>query len=155
LKKRKRGFSMYLHPLYYPSESSDFRCDLLRITDCVCCKHAFLFNDIVVASYGHLYHPWCAMVHFRVNTRCFDASCDVLMSPEWYKSFGFREFGKNMQDQATAKGCEDARLQALNLRRQIVKAHCPNVGKIAKFFYNYCKSMELEILILQCSMLDQ
>lgn len=129
LKKKNLGFVMYPHPLCYPSEPLDRRCDLLQITHCVFCKSGFLYNDAIVASCRHLYHPWCAMVHFRLHTRCFDSSCDVLMSPEWYKSFGFSEFDKNMEEQAKVEGCEDARLQALNLRRQTAIAHCPNVGE--------------------------
>jgi hypothetical protein len=71
------------------------------------------------------------MVHFRLHIRCFDSSCDVLMSPKWYKSFGFSEFDKNMEEQAKVEGCEDARLQALNLRRQTAIVHCPNVGEFS------------------------
>ena len=152
LKKKKGSFAIFPHPLCYPSESIDPRCDLLRITDCICCRCPFVFNDIVVASCRHLYHPWCATVHFRVNTRCFDKSCDVLMSPEWYKSFGFREFEQNMLDQATAEGCEDARLQALNLRSQTAKSHCPHVGKFNKLYDNIflphpaCREFSLKVI---------
>jgi hypothetical protein len=55
------------------------------------------------------------------------------MSPEWYLSFGFGEFDKDMKEQEVTEGCEEARLQLLNLRSQTTKVHCPNVGK---FFSN-------------------
>jgi hypothetical protein len=71
------------------------------------------------------------MVHFKLHTQCFDSSCDVLMSPEWYKSFGFSEFDKNMEEQTKVEGCEDARLQALNLRQQTTIAHCPNISEFS------------------------
>jgi hypothetical protein len=38
------------------------------------------------------------------------------MSPKWYLSFGFGEFDKNMKEQELAEGCEEARLQLLNLQ---------------------------------------
>jgi hypothetical protein len=51
------------------------------------------------------------------------------MSPEWYLSFGFGEFDKDMKEQELVEGCEEARLQLLNLRSQTAKVHYPNVGK--------------------------
>jgi hypothetical protein len=136
MKKKNLGFVMFPHLLCYPYEPLDPRSDLLQITHCVFCRCGFLYNDVVVASCRHLYHPWCAMVHFKLHTQCFDSSCNVLMGPEWYKSFGFSKFDKNMEEQVKLEGCEDARLQALNLCRQTAIAHCPNLGELP-FFLNF------------------
>lgn len=133
LKKKGSGLALFPHPLCYPSAPHAPLTDLLKVSDCEYCRCGFLHNDIVVASCRHLYHPWCAIVHFGSSARCFNATCNSLMSPDWFKSFGFREFDKEMEDQAVAEGCEDARLQALNLRTQAAKSHCPNVGEFWAF----------------------
>ena len=76
------------------------------------------------------------MVHFRLHTRCFDSSCDALMSPKWYKSFGSSEFDKNMEEQAKVENYEDARLQAFNLHWQTAITHCRNIGELP-FLLNF------------------
>ena len=128
LKKRQGGIRLYPHPLVYPAESQEPRADFLKITTCVLCKCSFPHSDIIVTSCRHLYHPWCAAIHFRHHSTCIDGTCGARLSPEWCLSFGFREFDQEMNEQALAEGCEEARLQLLNLRSQTARVHCPNVG---------------------------
>ena len=73
------------------------------------------------------------------------------MSPEWYLSFGFGEFDKDMKEQELAKGCEEARLQLLNIRSQTAKVHCPNVGKYL-LYHLFFIIMSLSFTVLYCSM---
>jgi hypothetical protein len=116
LKRKGSGFILQPHPLVYPSEVVDRKPDFIKINPCVCCKGLFPHNDIVVSSCRHLYHPWCAAIHFKLHSKCYETSCEARMSPEWYLSFGFGEFDKDMKEQELAEGYEEAHLQLLNLR---------------------------------------
>ena len=49
----------------------------------------FPLNNIIVCTCGHLYHPWCAGIWFRVASTCADASYGTTVHPAWFSSFGF------------------------------------------------------------------
>jgi hypothetical protein len=88
----KAGLPMFPHPLPYPvgsSSAADFEVVLSR---CEKCLVGFGFNDIILSSCRHSYHPFCALMHFRASNSCAKPSCRKLVSPEWKKSFGFSEF---------------------------------------------------------------
>jgi hypothetical protein len=51
-------------------------------------------------------------------------------------SFGFGEFDQEMIEQVLAEGCEEARLQLLNLRSQTTRVNCPNVGMFFLISYS-------------------
>jgi hypothetical protein len=51
------------------------------------------------------------------------------MSLKWFKSFGFREFDKDLLEREISKGCEESRLQ-LNFWRQVTFVNYQNVGKL-------------------------
>jgi hypothetical protein len=65
LKRSQGGIRLYPHPILYSTESQKFCADYLKLIPCVLCKCLFLHNDIIVTSCRHLYHPWCAAIHFR------------------------------------------------------------------------------------------
>jgi hypothetical protein len=125
----KAGLLMFPHPLPYPvglSAAVDFE---VVVSCCEKCLVGFGFNDIILTSCRHSYHPFCALMHFRDNNSCAKPSCRKLVSPEWKKSFGFSEFDQEMLDTELSEGCKDARLQYLMHRRDVALALCPNVGK--------------------------
>ncbi len=61
--------------------------------------------------------------------------CKTMMSPEWYKSFGIKEFDKEMVEKELYEGCEEACLHQLNVQTQMAFAHCPNIGKFSIILY--------------------
>jgi hypothetical protein len=93
------------------------------------CLLGFHFNDIIVCSCRHLYHPFCAALHFKDNNKCANPLCGQVVSPEWAKSFGFREFDAELLEKEISEGCEGARIEYLNHRRDAALKFCPNVGK--------------------------
>jgi hypothetical protein len=67
--KKNNGLSLYPHPLCNPDVQID-RPNFFKIFPYVVCLCAFPHNDIVVFICRHLYHPWCALIHFRQNNQC-------------------------------------------------------------------------------------
>jgi hypothetical protein len=60
------------------------------------------------------------------------------MSHEWYKSFGFREFDKEMLEETAFEGYEELCLHQFNIQKQLALANCPNCGKLlflTHYFY--------------------
>jgi hypothetical protein len=109
LKRRQGGIQLYPHPVLYPAESQEPRVDYLKLTPSVLCKCSFSHSDIVLTSCRHLYHPWCAAIHFRSQSTYIEGTCGARMSLEWFMSFGFGEFDQEMIEQALAEGCVEAR----------------------------------------------
>jgi N-acetylglutamate synthase-like GNAT family acetyltransferase len=54
-------------------------------------------------------------MHFIQSCRCDDPHCKPIMSPKWYKSFGFKAFDKELLEKEIFESCEDVRLHQFNL----------------------------------------
>ncbi len=52
----------------------------LKIVPCVVCLFGFPHNDIVTFVCRHLYHPWCALMHFKHSNKCANPHCKTNMS---------------------------------------------------------------------------
>ncbi len=63
-----------------------------------------------------------------------------MMSLEWCKSFGIREFDKEMVEKELFEGCEEVHLHQFNMQMQATLAHCPNVGKFSTILYSFFDS---------------
>jgi hypothetical protein len=74
-------------------------------------------------------------MHVKQNNRFVDMHCKTMMSLEWCKSFGIKEFDNKMVEKELFKGCEEARLNQLNVWTYAALAHCPNVGKFSTILY--------------------
>ena len=123
------GVPMFLHPVPCPTRAprnEGFEVTMLR---CEKCLLGFTFNDVIVCSCRHLYHPFCALMHFRATNACAKVDCSKIISPEWAKSFGFREFDAEMLENEVMEGCEDARVQYLVHRCDVALSLCPNISK--------------------------
>ena len=83
------------------------------------------------------FHPWYAAIDFKLRSKCFETSCEVMMSLKWYFNFSLREFDKDMKEQELAKGCEDTCLQLLNHQSQTVKIYHPNIDKFLSWLSLY------------------
>jgi len=121
---------MHPHPNYNPKVKSNITPSFLKIVPCFVYLSRFPHNDIITFVCKHLYHPWCALMHFKHSSKCANPHCKTNMSLEWFKNFGFREFDKDLLEKEISKGCEASRLQQFNLRRQVTFANYPNVGKL-------------------------
>jgi ribosomal protein L29 len=66
--------------------------------------------------------------------------CKTMMSLEWCKSFGIREFDKEMVEKELFEGCEEVHLHQFNMQMQATLAHCPNVGKFSTILYSFFDS---------------
>lgn len=80
LMKKGDGLSLYPHPLCNHDTQVD-KPSFLKILPYVVCLCAFSHNDIVVFACRHLYHPWCALIHFRQSSQCAKPCCIIIMSP--------------------------------------------------------------------------
>ena len=77
---------MVYSPKDPPSLSRDFEDEskFLRIIACSLCSFPFPQNDIVVSSYKHLYHPFCASVVFSRNSKYMAEGCQDFSHPKWH-----------------------------------------------------------------------
>lgn len=128
LSKGQSGVAIFPHPLPYPVAHFDEEGFALKITHCVKCKAGFRFNDVILSSCRHAYHPWCAALHYKKSYHCAYQPCKGLASPEWTKSFGFREFDKHMMEKEVSEGCEEARVHTIHVRRELALTNCGSVG---------------------------
>ena len=119
---------MYLYPVIYHAQSQEPQAHYLKLTPYVLYKCSFPHSDIVVTNCKHLYHLWCAAIHFRSQSTCIEGICGARVSHEWFMNFGFGEFDQEMIEQALAEDCKEARFQLLNLQSQTTRVHCSNVG---------------------------
>ena len=129
LKKTGAASVLHPHPMMYESEAGDVPVSALKISSCVVCRYGFEFNDIVVASCRHLYHPWCGATHFKGSNVCADEECGQIMTPDWSKSFGFKEFDIEMVKLEETSLCEARRCGILESRKKKALLHCPSAGK--------------------------
>ena len=117
------------HPIPYSIDLHANNSFAIAVGHCKKCLFAFQIIDIVIASCLHQCHPLCVLLHFTETNTCVKLGCTVLVSPEWYKSFGFRAFGIEMADLKDAHGREDAWIQNLANQRDQVLLHCPNADE--------------------------
>lgn len=70
----------------------------LELQPCSFCNKFFSTFDIVVASCRHMYHPFCIASLCSKKKRC--VTCGESFHPSWWRSFGFRDFDLDSQEQA-------------------------------------------------------
>lgn len=128
LQKMLPGLFIQPHPMCYSNEIEDSKLAYMLVTDCALCEKPFPLNDIIVGHCRHLYHPWCAMSHFRLSCHCAHPDCKVQMSFGWLKSFGFKEPDASLYPNSELQELEESRLATINLRKEIALAVCPELG---------------------------
>jgi hypothetical protein len=73
-----------------------------------CCSFCGLgFEPIwatIVASCKHLYHPWCALIHFTFSTMCVDPSCEQMFHDNWWFYSGIKKPGLEKDFRGLLKG---------------------------------------------------
>ena len=67
---------------------------LVYIEDCPLCGQGFHCNDIIVASCGHTYHPFCMNIHSSKSNKCIVEFCNEDFDLKWRLSFGLPELEK-------------------------------------------------------------
>jgi hypothetical protein len=92
---------------FEPNVLSDIKSSFLKVASCVVCLCEFPCNDIITSICKHLYHPWFALMHFKQSCKCVDLHCNAIVFPKWYKSFGFKEFDKELLEKEIFEGCEN------------------------------------------------
>jgi hypothetical protein len=128
---------MHPNPLCNLEVKSNIPLNFLKFAPCVVCLCGFPHNDVVVFVCRDMYHPWCALIHFKQKSKCIDPHCKTNMSLKWFKSFGFREFDKDLLEREISKGYEEYWLQQLNLWRQTTFVNCQNVISMLNL-YSFC-----------------
>jgi hypothetical protein len=145
---------MHPNPLCNLEVKSNIPLNFLKFAPCVVCLCGFPHNDVVVFVYKHMYHPWCALIHFKQKSKCIDPHCKTNMFIKWFKSFGFREFDKDLLKREISKGYEEYWLQQLNLWRQATFVNCPNVVSMLIIFFLLLHFFENDLFVvedLKCS----
>jgi len=110
LMKKGTGLTQHPHPFCNQDVRLENGPNFIKISPCVICLCGFPHNDIVVSICRHLYHPWCALIHFRHSSQFTNSNYKTIMSLEWSKSLEYKEFGKDMYEKEVLKGWEEAHL---------------------------------------------
>ena len=105
----------------------EFDLDCLKLTNSILCESPFSYNDILVCSCKHLYHPWYAMSWFSSSSRCVEKTCSHVHR-EWNKSFGFGEQPVVLEEKADALDCEELRNVVLSERTIASKRSSAVIG---------------------------
>ena len=103
--------------------------DSIMVTNCILCDCPFSYNDILVCSWRHVYHPWCVVSWFSTSIKCVEKSCSVV-HPDWYKSFGFGELPISLEEKADALDCDLQRKLALSERTAAAKRTGADIGML-------------------------
>ena len=65
--------------------------NIVYVENCPLCGEHFHCNDIVVASCGHCYHPFCISSLCSKSRTCIADFCQEEFDVQWRLSFGFQE----------------------------------------------------------------
>jgi hypothetical protein len=115
------------HPIAYPVRVTKDHSFAIKVTNCAKCGSDFPFKDIILFPCRHVFHPWCAIMHFSESNYYPYEACKAMATPEWCKSFGIREFDSAMIELKVKQGCEEVPLQIIKDRREVALSICPNV----------------------------
>ena len=143
---RQPGLCAQPHPMCYGTHSQTETCNSLNhmmVTNCAVCLKPFPIQDIIVGSCRHLYHPWCALSHFRVNQTCAAVDCPAVMSAAWQKSFGFNEVDLTAFATEELDTTEESRISEIARRQEIALANCPEVGECRNYTQTLCATIFL------------
>ena len=129
MRRGEVGVSLSPRPLcsqFDFQKPSDF--EAISMRPCALCMSGFPLNNIIVCTCGHLYHPWCAGIWFRVASTCADASCGTTVHLAWFSSFGFGQLHAPLLQlvQSLKLEEEQERLMA-TLTSTILDSH-PDIG---------------------------
>ena len=69
-----------------PNDSKEF------VQKCALCNAGFPSRDVVMASCGCYYHPWCIVTQTWHSKFCFDESCTREFTDVWRRSMGLFYF---------------------------------------------------------------
>ena len=129
LRSGRPGLALHPHPMCNSLELEVMDSDSIMVTNCVLCDCPFSYNDILVCSCRHVYHPWCAVSWFSTSVKCVEKSCSVV-HPDWYKSFGFGELPISLEEKADALDCDLQRKLALSERTAAAKRTGADIGML-------------------------
>lgn len=127
LRSGRPGLALHPHPMCNSLENELADSDSIKLTNCVLCDCPFAYNDILVCSCRHVYHPWCAVSWFSTSVKCVEKSCTVV-HPDWFKSFGFGELPISLEEKADALDCDLQRKLALAERSAAAKHTGADIG---------------------------
>ncbi len=83
------GLSTFLVPIVHPCKHEKHDRNVILIKTCPICFEWFIANNIVVASCGHTYHPFCLFTHLQTSITCVVKFClDPILHPNWWQSMG-------------------------------------------------------------------
>lgn len=101
------GVSTFPLPIIHPCRQKDSR-NVILIKACPICQEWFTTNDIIVASCGHTYHPFCLYTHFQSSDSCAVEFChEPFLHPDWWLSMGINPLLEEQIVAATNMGLED------------------------------------------------
>ena len=58
------------------------------ITSCSLCSKGFPIKDVVMASCGYNYQPWCIITQNWISKSCAVDNCKIKFTSEWKKNMG-------------------------------------------------------------------
>jgi hypothetical protein len=91
LKHLHLGFrlSIFLVPIVHLYKHEEHDISVILIKVCPIYFEWFTTNIIVVASYGHTYHPFCLFTHLQTSVTCVVEFClDLVLHLDWWQSMG-------------------------------------------------------------------
>ncbi len=86
--KKMSHNSFWPKPIIHPNAHVNYdNPTFLVIKPCGFCLQGFHYNDIVVTSYKHMYHPFYLGELIRVSNKC--SICEQFFHPDWMRNWAF------------------------------------------------------------------
>jgi hypothetical protein len=80
------GVCTFPLPIVHLSKQAKDSRSFILVKACPLCQKWFHANDIVVASYGHTYHPFLFIFNIKNSTCCAVEFCHEPMHLNWWMS---------------------------------------------------------------------
>ena len=81
------------------SKQDDSTHGFITIKACSICEEWFPNTNIVVASCGLTYHPFCLFSHLQKSTRCaIEFYSSPVLYPNWWLSMGLGPLNKEQEE---------------------------------------------------------
>ena len=103
-----------------PNDSEEF------VYKCALCNIGFPSRDVVMASCGCYYYPWCIVTQIWHSKICFNESCAREFTEEWRRSIGLFYFEDNYSKEKL--GTVELGLQNPSTLQEVVSNHLASIA---------------------------
>ena len=85
-------------PIVQSCKQDDSTYGFITIKACPICEEWFHYKYILIAFYGHTYHPFYLFSHLQKSIRCAAEFCSCpILHPDWSLSMGLGPLNKEQE----------------------------------------------------------